>query len=385
MTTEPGEIEARHGSGVYGSRGLCIVRGQGASVWDARGHEYIDCTSMYGTAILGHAHPDISRALSEQSGRLIACFGSWANDQRSELYETLANRLAPLGRFFLCNSGTEAIEAAIKAARASTKRSGIVALSGGFHGRTLGALSLASRPAYRTPFEPLIPHVAHVAAGDLGQLDAALDDSTAALVLETVQGEGGVRPLDPSYLRDAARLCRDRGVLLVIDEVQTGCGRTGRWFGFQHAGLEPDMVCLAKGLGNGFPIGVLATGPRVGPLPQGTHGSTFGGNPLACAAALATLHVIDRDDLVERARDLGAWALDRLRGWTHPKIRAVRGQGLMLAVELRERSLPHIRTLQERGILALAAGPTVIRFLPPLTIERDPLTRALDALEEVIR
>lgn len=379
------ELESRHGSGVYGSRGLCITRGELARVWDDTGREYVDCTSMYGTTILGHAHPDVTQAVAEQAGLLVACFGSWANDQRAGLYDVLARRLEPLDRFFLCNSGTEAVEAAIKTARHATGRPGVVALAGGFHGRTLGALSLTSRPSYRVPFEPLLPATGHVPAGSLEKLDAALDDDTAALVIETVQGEGGVRPLDPEYLRSAERLCRDRGVLLVVDEVQTGCGRTGRWFGYQHAELEPDLVCIAKGLANGVPIGALAIAPGVTPLPNGTHASTFGGNPLSCAAANATLAAVDRDDLVRRAAELGAWALDRLVAIESPRVRAVRGQGLMLAVDLRERSLPFIRGLQEHGVLALAAGPTVVRFLPPLNIPQEDLARAIDTLEEVLR
>lgn len=379
------EDEAAHGSGVYGSRGLSIVRGSGAVVLDDGGREYIDCTSMYGTALLGHAHPDVAFAIAEQAGALTACFGSWANDRRSELYRHLAEVLPRHQRYFLCNSGTEAVEGAIKIARQSTSRTGLVALAGGFHGRTLGALSLTFRPQFRRPFEPLVPSVTHVTVGDTDALTAAVGDDTAAVFVETVQGEAGVRPVPPDWLRTVERTCRDRGALLVVDEVQTGLGRTGRWFGFEHADLDPDIVCLAKGLGNGVPIGAIATGQRCEAMPTGSHGSTFGGNPIAAAAAVATLQVIERENLPERAAELGAWALDRLSALAdHDSVREVRGQGLMLAVELRERSGRRLQAMQSRGVLALAGGPTGIRLLPPLTIERGQLAKAIDAIEEVL-
>lgn len=377
-------LEAAHGAGVYGSRGLVLVRGEGCTVWDEAGRAYLDCTAMYGVAALGHAHPGLAAALAEQAGRLVSCFGSWANDRRAELLARLAGHLDPLNRIFLCSSGSEAVEAALKLARLTTGRVGVVALQGAFHGRTLGALSATFRRDHRRPFEPLLPDFLHVPRDDPEALDAAVQDHVGALLLEPVQGEGGVRVLSRAFLAEAQRLCRERGALLIADEVQTGFGRTGRWFGYQHAGLEPDMVCLAKGMGGGFPMGAVALGPRAGTFRPGLHGSTFGGSPLGCAAALATLEAMEAGDLPARAADVGAWALDRLRALHSPRIREVRGLGLMIGIELRERSAPIQKALQECGVLVLGAGPNVLRMLPPLVITREELGRALDALEEVL-
>ena len=385
MTMTVLDSEARHGSGVYGSRGLAIVRGEGSTVWDAEGNSYIDCTSMYGTTILGQAHPRVTRAISEQAASLTGCFGSWAHDRRSRLYERLAARLGDRDRFFLCNSGAESLEAAIKVARHATGRSGLVAFSGGFHGRTMGALSLTFRPQYRRPFAPLLDDVQHAPLNDLEQAADAITENTAAVVVEAVQGEAGVRAADSGWLRGIEARCREVGALLVMDEVQTGLGRTGRWFAYEHAGLDPDLVCVAKGLGNGVPVAALAMGPRAGTLPFGAHGSTFGGNPIACAAAVATLSVIEDEQLDLRAGELGSWALDRLTPLAdHGRVREVRGHRLMLAVELRARATPFIRALQARGILVLGAGPTTIRLLPPLNIERESLSRAIESIGDVV-
>jgi acetylornithine/LysW-gamma-L-lysine aminotransferase len=376
--------ERDRGMGTYGSRDLCLVRGSGSTVWDENDRPYLDLTSMYGVAILGHAHPAIQDALSVQAGRLVSCFGSFANDQRALLLEALASRLTPLDRFFLCNSGAEAVEGALKMARHTTGRSGFVAAMGGFHGRTMGALSVTFKPAYRKPFEPLLPGVTHVPFDDLAAFERAMTGDVAAVILEAVQGEGGVRPASDEFLQGVSRLCDERGALLIMDEVQTGCGRTGWMWGFQAAGITPDIACMAKGIAGGVPFGCIAAGPRVKGFDQGDHASTFGGNPLACAASLATLRVIESEALVARAARVGSAALDRLRSLSNPRIREVRGRGLMLAVELKERAAPFIRTLQERGVLALNAGPTAIRFLPSLTVPESELFGAIDVLGEIL-
>jgi acetylornithine/LysW-gamma-L-lysine aminotransferase len=298
--------EGAHTSGVYPKRPLTLVRGLGARVWDADGHEYIDCAGGQGAANLGHAHPAIVRAVSEQASRLISCPEIFYNDQRALLLERLTSVAPPgLERAFLCNSGTEAVEAALKFARLSTGRREVVAAMRGFHGRTMGALSATWTRAYRAPFEPLVPGFRHVPYNDASAMQDAMTPDTAAVILEVVQGEGGVHPCDPGYLTDVKAMCEARGVLLILDEVQTGYGRTGKMFACEHYGVRPDMMCIAKSMAGGMPMGACLIGPRVGPLPAMAHGSTFGGNPLACAAALATLEVIDAENLPDRAARLG--------------------------------------------------------------------------------
>lgn len=378
------ERESRHSSGVYAKRDLAIVRGDGSLVWDEQGNRYIDCTSGYGTAILGHANPRVRDAIAEQAGRLIACQEAFYNDQRAELLAVLAE-ITPdgLDRFFLCNSGSEANEAALKFARLVTGRSGIVATQRGFHGRSMGALSATWEPQYRRPFEPLLPNVRHVPFGQPEALDAAIDESVGAVMLEPVQGEGGVRPAPDGYLALARDLCLQRGAMLILDEVQTGFGRTGTMFACQRDGMAPDMLTMAKGMANGLPIGAVALGGRVGPIPPGTHGSTFGGNPLACAASLATIAVLRERRLSEQAAAHGMQLLGRLQALRHPLIREVRGRGLMLGIELRERVRPYLADLMARGVLALPAGATTMRLLPPLIIddaEMDAVVEAIDAV-----
>jgi len=289
-----------------------------------------------------------------------------------------------LQRVFLCNSGAEAIEAAIKFARLSTGRTGIVAAMRGFHGRTMGALSATWTGEYRKPFEPLVPDFSHVPYNDAGALERAVGDGTAAVLLEAVQGEGGVHPAAPEFLAAAQDWCLERGALLILDEVQTGYGRTGRLFAAEHYGVTPDLLCVAKSMAGGLPMGGCLIGPRVQNLRPLVHGTTFGGNPLACAAALATLDIMERDCLPERAARLGAHLLEELRRIESPAIRQVRGLGLLVGVELKSKVSPVLQQLQARGVLALPAGSTVLRLLPPLVIEEDDLDRVIDAVREVL-
>jgi len=374
-----------------GFRGLELVRGEGPYVFDTEGRRFLDATSMYGVAALGHAHPALARAVAHQSGRLTSCFASFANDARNELLGRLHTLLDPLDRFFLCNSGTEAVEAALKFARRSTGRAGVVALAGAFHGRTLGSLSATFRSKHRDAFQPLLPGFAHVRAGDTAALERALDaDGTGLFLAEIIQGEGGVRPVSGAFLHRAQELCRERGILFAVDEVQTGIGRTGRWFGFRHHGLEPDLVCLAKGLGGGLPIGALAFRAAADAVDLGSHGSTFGGNPLCCAAANSVLETIETEGLVEQTAQAGARLLAHLRqllaNELGTRVRDVRGQGLMIGVELAASGVPVQKRLQDRGFLVLGAGPRVLRLLPPLTTPWEALEELGTALaEEVTR
>lgn len=382
------ETEDTYTSGVYSKRPVAIVRGQGALLWDDAGREYIDCAAGHGVANLGHGRPEIAAAISEQALRLVTCPEIVYNDTRARLLERLAH-LLPMerARLFLCNSGTEAVEGAIKFARLATGRTGIVATLRGFHGRSMGALSATWEPHYREPFAPLVPGFTHMRYNNLAAASEAINENTAAVLIELVQGEGGVHPATQEYIAGLAQLCHERGALLIIDEVQTGFGRTGRLFASQLYGVEPDILCLAKSLGGGLPMGAIALGRRVqesGRIGKGVHGTTFGGNPVACAAALATLDILEREDLAGRAAELGEYALQRLRAIQSPLIREVRGCGLLLGIELSTKVQPYLEQLGERGILALPAGPRVLRLLPPLVISREQLEQVLDVVEELL-
>jgi acetylornithine/LysW-gamma-L-lysine aminotransferase len=376
-------LEQAHTAGTYPKRDLALVRGLGAYVWDADGRRYIDCAGGHGVSILGHCHPQVTDAICKQAARMVTCPGIFYNDQRAALLARLA-QITGLERAFLCNSGTEAVEGALKFARLSTGRTGIVATMRGFHGRTMGALSATWEKRYREPFMPLVPGFSHVPYDNLGRMERAITDETAAVLLEVVQGEGGVRPGSGECFRGVRQLCDERGALLIIDEVQTGFGRTGRWFAFQHHDLCPDLLCLAKGIAGGVPMGAIMIGPHVQGLHSGVHGSTFGGNPLACAAALASIDVIEAQGLPAQAAAKGAYVLEHLSAMDATVIREVRGLGLMIGIELRTRVQPYLQALIEEGILALPAGPTVLRLLPPLTIEYADLDLVLAALDRVL-
>lgn len=375
-------LESEYALEIYPRRGLSIVRGEGARLWSDDGAEYIDCAAGVGVANIGHSNPAVADALARQAQTLLVCPGIFHNDRRGELMQKLIDRApAGLNKVFLCNSGTESVEAAIKFARVTTGRTGLVTAMRGFHGRTLGALSATFK--YRDAFEPLLPGNSFVPLNNVEKLDAAVDDNTCAVLLEVVQGEGGVRPADAHYLQAARRLCTERGALLIIDEVQTGFCRTGKFFACEHFDLAPDMMCLAKGIAGGVPMGAVLCGESVS-AGIGVHGTTFGGNPLACAAACATIDYMVEHDLAMRAENLGAefsqqFPLDQL-----PSVRELRQIGLMIGIELKSKATPVLHALLNEGVIALPAGPTVVRLLPPLTIEEDDLRRVIDALRRVL-
>ncbi|MBC7249964.1 MAG: aspartate aminotransferase family protein [Anaerolineae bacterium] len=378
-------LENTHDSGVSIKQPLVLVRGEGARVWDVDGREYIDCMSGHGVANVGHANPAVVQAVTEQVQRLVICPNGFYNDQRARLLAQLT-AIAPPGltRAFLCNSGTEAVEAALKFARLSTGRTKIVAAMRGFHGRTFGALSATWRKEYRQPFEPLVPGFEFVPYNRLERMEQVVDEDTAAVILEVVQGEGGVVPGDGEYLRGVQALCQERGALFIVDEVQTGFGRTGRMFACEYYDLRPDLMCLAKAMAGGLPMGAVLIGSRVGELPKKSHGSTFGGNPLACAAALATIQYIASENLPQRAAELGERFLTHLQAIPSPLIREVRGLGLMVGIELKDKVASYLAALAERGVLALPAGATVMRFLPPLVISAEELDIVVERVAEVL-
>jgi acetylornithine/LysW-gamma-L-lysine aminotransferase len=379
------DLEEQFDSGLYPKQPLALVRGAGARLWDATGREYIDCMGGQGVANVGHANPAVLQALADQAGRLMICPNGFYNDQRALLLAELV-RIAPAGleRAYLCNSGTESVEAALKFARVSTGRKKIVAAMRGFHGRTFGALSATWRKDYRQPFEPLLPGFEFVPYNKPDRMAGQIDGDTAAVILEVVQGEGGVIPGAGEYLRGVQALCQEQGVLFIVDEVQTGFGRTGKMFASQHHGLQPDLLCLAKAIAGGLPMGAVLIGPRVGTLPRKVHGTTFGGNPLVCAAALAAIHYIEEEHLPQRAAELGARLQEGLQTISSPLIREVRGLGLMVALELKAKSAPYLAALADRGVLALSAGASVMRFLPPLVISSEDIDIVIEQVRSVL-
>ena len=377
--------EDAHTSGLYTKRGIVLVRGDGAMVFDSEGRAYIDCVGGQGTANLGHGNAAVADAVAQQARVLASCTELFYNDRRAELYEVLAGILpASLDRFFLCNSGTEAVEGALKFARAATKRTGIVATMRGFHGKTMGALSATWGPEYRDLFGPLVPGFSHVPFNKPEALDAAITGETAAFIFELVQGEGGVRRATSEFAREAARLCAERGALLIVDEVQTGFARTGTLFAVEQYAIAPDILCLAKSIAGGMPMGAIAFSRKVGDLAKRSHSTTFGGNPLACAAAIAAIGEIRRLDLARNARERGTQLMEGLRAIRSDRIREVRGLGLLVGVELKENASTALRALQEEGVLALGAGPTVVRYLPPLVITADEIERVLAASRKAL-
>ncbi len=376
--------------GTTARRGETVMaRGEGCWLWDVADNRYLDLTAGQGVAMLGHSHPALVSAISEQAARLITCPNFFYNDVRAEFSGALREVLpAHLNDVFLANSGAESIDGALKFARLTTGRTGIIGAMRSFHGRTIGALSVTWEPKYRKPFMPLLD-VTHVPYNNTEKLDAAITDETAAVLLEVVQGEGGVNLGERVFLESAQALCQERGALLIIDEIQTGFGRTGTWFGFQHFDLEPDIICLAKGLGAGFPMGAIAYSDRVREaLYPGAHGTTFGGNPLACAAGLAAIRTYERENLIARAATMGDLLQARLREKLGDcsVVREVRGVGLMIGIELRQKVGRYLKTLMEdHGVLVLPAGSNVLRLLPPLIVSEEEIEIGVGAIEAVLR
>ncbi len=361
------QIEQDHQLPLYAKREIALVRGEGAYLFDSDGRRYLDAMSNYGVAVLGHADAEFAAALTDQLNTLATGHQSFYCDVRAELLNEIAG-IAPegLSRAFLSNSGAEAIEAALKFARAATGKPNMVAARRAYHGRTLGALSATADPKYRAPFEPLPLPVTHVPFNDIAALEAAVNGETAAIIIEPIQGEAGVYLADDAYLQAARELCTRHGAVLIADEVQTAF-RTGVPFAISRSGVVPDILATAKALANGFPIGLtLVTDTVSSAMPSGAHGTTFGGNPLACRAALTTLIALRERELYARSEALGAQIVDRIRALNSPKVREVRGRGLMIGIELKERVTPTLRGLQENGVLALPAGNLALRLLPPL-------------------
>ena len=373
----------------YKREDVCFVRGKGAVLWDTAGSEYLDMVGGVAVNGLGHCHPAVVRALKAQAGRLIHTSNLYYIQKQAELAAKLVPLLPPgLERLFFCNSGTEAVEGALKLAVLSTGRHGIIAAQNSFHGRTAAALAATGQEKYRKGLEGLLPSaVTFVKYGDAGELAAKLGQNIAAVILEPIQGEGGVVVPPRDYLLDVQKLCIGRGALLILDEIQTGFGRTGKMFGCQHSGISPDIMTMAKALGGGVPIGAIAaTGKVAAAFSPGTHGSTFGGNPLACAAACAVLDTLVSKGLAAKAEKKGAFlktTLERLMRRYPAIIREVRGRGLMLGVVMEGESAKSFKAFAlSRRVLVNVAADTVVRLLPPLVIKSRQLSHFADVLEE---
>ncbi len=369
----------------YGTPPLALVGGKGAVVTDADGREYLDLLGGIAVNALGHAHPAIIEAVTEQLGTLGHVSNLYINPRVVELAERLLDKFGHPGKAFFCNSGTEANEAAFKLARL-TGRPEIVAAEMGFHGRTMGALAMTGQPGKRAPFEPMPPGVRFVPYGDADALDAAVTDRTAAVILEPIQGEAGVIVPPADYLAHARRITAERGALLILDEVQTGVARTGAFFAHQNAGIVPDILTLAKGLGGGLPIGtVLATGPAADLFGPGQHGTTFGGNPVAAAAALAVINTIDDDGLTDHVAAVGKTIAAGIEELGHPMVTGVRGAGLLLGVTLAQPISSAVEmAARDAGYLINAPAPDVLRLAPPLILTEDQGRQFVGALPAIL-
>ena len=370
----------------YRDRGLTFVGGEGVFLLDTAGEKYLDLMANYGVSIFGYSPPRIMEALREQMAKLIVLHGSFNNDARAEAAENLVKRCGSgLSRVYFSNSGSEAVEAALKFAVLATGKKKFIVCRNGYHGKTLGALSATSARAYRDPFEPLLWAFQVIDYDDVPQLEAALEDGIAAVLLEPIQGEGGINVPRPGYLKKVKEACLARNILMIVDEIQTGAGRTGYFLASEPDGAAGDILCLGKGLAGGLPIGATLISPKVAEkIPKGIHTSTFGGNPLALAGVSAALEMLDAL-LLKHIRDRGAYFLERLKRIDSEVIREIRGRGLMIGVEVESKRDAILQSLQKEHILAAPAGDSVIRFLPPYIIGQNHIDRATEALTMILR
>ena len=379
------QLEEKYDFGTYPKRDITLVKGKGTLVYDSEDNKYIDCSSGVGVANIGHCHPKITKTISKQSQKLITCYSIFHNDQRAKLLEKLI-KIAPkpLTKAFLCNSGTESVEAAIKFARSTTGKKEIIALNQCFHGKTMGSLALTHNKKYQEPFAPIMQGVKHIPKNNIEALNESINDNTAAVIIELVQGESGVRPLNKEYVKELRQITKKHNILLIIDEVQTGFGRTGKMFTTEHYEIEPDMICTAKAIAGGLAMGATICQEKI-TAPKKSHTTTFGGNPLSCAAALTTIKIIQEENLIENANNFGNYLKKQLEQLNHPKIREIRGLGLMIGIQLKQRAGEYVHKLMtEQKIIALLAGPLTIRLLPPLCITKEQADKVIQAIKSIL-
>jgi len=382
------ETENRYLANVFSKKPVVLTHGKGALLWDINGKEYVDCASSYGVAALGHCHPKIVEAIKAQAEKLITCHSCYYNDVRAEFIKKLVG-ITPKGldKAFLSNSGAESVECAIKLARKATGKTEIIGLMGAFHGKTMGALSLTWDKKYREPFQPLIPDMKHVPADNIDKLREAITEKTAAVIMEPIRGEGGIRVPPEGYLQEVREICDKRGILLIFDEVQSSFGRTGKLFAGQNWNVTPDIMTLAKPFAGGLPIGITVAKENImSAFKTGEHSTTFSGSPLVCAAGIAAIDALIEEKLADKAATNGKYFKTQLEGIAakHKIVKEVRGLGLMLGMELRYDVYGVLQKTLGRGVLVLDAGKTVVRILPPLVITKPQIDRAITALDEAL-
>ena len=379
------DLEEKHGTGVYGNWPMALEKGNGAFVWDTNGKKYLDLGSGLGVVGIGHGNTQIAEAISNQSQKLThAVNGYYASPIRANLLKKLS-KITPgnLDKIFLTNSGTEAVEAAIKLARSYTGKSKIIGMIRGYHGRSMGSLSVSWKKENKTMYEPLIPDIVHVPYGKIDKLENIINDEFAAVIIEPIQGEGGVIIPPDGYLREVRQLCNDNNVLMIMDEIQTGIGRTGYWFGCDREQIIPDIICSSKMLGGGLPIGAMIAKNNI-LFQRGKHGSTFGGNLIGCQAANAVIDFMVENNILDHVSTVGKKVIDHLKSSTKniSKIKEIRGRGYMIGIELFEPAIPYLKAIFKENILALSAGKKIIRLLPPLITTEEDL---MDGINKIIK
>ena len=370
---------------IYQRFPVTVERGLGSHVWDVNEKEYIDCMGGYGVALVGHCNPRVVKALKAQLGKIITVHSSLYNKTREEFLENLI-KIAPKGltQVHLNNSGTEAVEAAIKFARKFTGKSGMIAMNGSYHGKSFGSLSLTFNPKYRKSFEPLVEKVSFCSFGDIEALRSTVNSETGFVIIEPIQGESGIHVAPDGFLQDVRKLCNEKGILLIFDEIQSGLGRTGKMWAGQHWDTSPDIMCLAKGIAGGVPMGATLVRPDIlASISKGEHSSTFGGNPLSCAAGIATIQALTQDGLVENAVKIGKKLQDGLEALKkkYKIIREIRGKGLMIGVEMKFEVKDILLDGIANGLLLLYSGRNILRLLPPLVISESDITKTLETLD----
>ena len=366
----------------YTRQPIAIKKASGAVVTDVNGKEYIDCVAGIAVNNVGHCHPTVVDAIKRQAGQLIHVSNLYYMENQAVLAEELVS-LTGTDRVFFCNSGAEAVEGALKLARKASGKKEFIATENAFHGRTRGALSVTHKEKYRKPFEPLAPAV-FVPYNDADAMRNAINENTAGVILEPIQGEGGVIIPSDGYLKEVREMCDETGTLLILDEVQTGFGRTGKWFAKEHSGIKPDIITTAKAMGGGFPMGAMLAQEEVAAnFGRGDHASTFGGNALACAAAIANIEVIKKEELVKRSEEMGNYLVKKLKNLNKDYVKDVRGKGLMVGMELSVKCEDIVNRARERGVLLNCTSESVLRFVPPLTITKEQLDKAVSVLDEI--
>ncbi|MFZ1290112.1 MAG: acetylornithine/succinylornithine family transaminase [Melioribacteraceae bacterium] len=379
------ELIDKYEVNVYPKRDVVIVKGKDAKVWDENGRDYIDCAAGIGVATIGHCNEKVAEAISHQVRTLITNPAIFYNDKRAQILEKLIS-IAPksLTKAFLTNSGTEAVEAAIKFARVSTGKTDFITAMKGFHGRTFGALSGTYKSEYREPFEPLVPGFSFVPFNNLEKLESAITEKTAGIILEVVQGEGGINIGSKEYFDGVRNICDENNVLMIIDEIQSGFCRTGKMFACEYFDIQPDILTLAKAIAGGFPMGAALCSDKI-KISVGKHGTTFGGNPLASAASIAAIDFMLENNLAKQAEEKGKYFISKFDLEKLSKVRAIRNLGLMIGIELKEKVQPFIIELMNKGVLAMPAGTTVLRLLPPAVISFDELDKVAELLNEMLK